>query len=487
MLLKMPPQSYYGGSTVFASVAKIIGLPIDQTNFIISQLIALFLASLLRSSLSHKNTSSSVRQLFSLSIGVCVGVFCFGYQVVHLAALPVICYSVMLTVSPAIMQIMVLVVALLYLSIIHLNRQIYDYGSYVLDVTGPLMVMTQKVTSLAFSLHDGLTKSPDKLSSSQKSLAIRQVPPLLDYFSYILQFQTILCGPVVFYNDYQDYIQGTNFEKKKNREVSETFEPAPGCVVLKKILGAAACAVLFIHLGPAFNIAHLKDESFFSQTLAWKIFYIYVTTLVARLKYYHAWLVADAICNNSGLGFNGFSETGEQKWDLISNVDIISFEVASNLRNSIDAWNKGTNRWLRVMVYERVKSHSTALTYGLSALWHGFYPGYYLTFANGALFTFGARAVRRHIRPYFTSSSSLKHLYDVATFCTTRVTMAYITFPFVLLEFWPSLRVFANMYFSFHVLSLLAAIALPLLGRKQDRSQASNPKTRSTRSNGVAR
>lgn len=68
-------------------------------------------------------------------------------------------------------------------------------------------------------------------------------------------------------------------------------------------------------------------------------------------------------------------------------------QVASNLRNSIDAWNKGTNRWLRIMVYERVRSHSTALTYGLSALWHGFYPGYYLTFASGALFTFGARAV----------------------------------------------------------------------------------------------
>jgi hypothetical protein len=35
------------------------------------------------------------------------------------------------------------------------------------------MVMTQKVTSLAFSLHDGLTKSPEKLTASQKSLAIK--------------------------------------------------------------------------------------------------------------------------------------------------------------------------------------------------------------------------------------------------------------------------------------------------------------------------
>ncbi|KAL1465610.1 hypothetical protein WDU94_005165, partial [Cyamophila willieti] len=100
----MTQSSSYGGSTLFYPIAELIGLPIDQTNFIISQLIALALASLLRSTLSHKTTSSSVRQLFSLSLGVFVGVFCFGYQVVHLAALPVLCYLTMRTMSPAIMQ-----------------------------------------------------------------------------------------------------------------------------------------------------------------------------------------------------------------------------------------------------------------------------------------------------------------------------------------------------------------------------------------------
>jgi hypothetical protein len=33
---------------------------------------------------------------------------------------------------------MVLVVALVYLSCIHLHRQMYDYGSYTLDITGML-------------------------------------------------------------------------------------------------------------------------------------------------------------------------------------------------------------------------------------------------------------------------------------------------------------------------------------------------------------
>jgi hypothetical protein len=46
-----------------------------------------------------------------------------------------------------------------------------------------------------------------------------------------------------------------------------------------------------------------------------------------------------------------------------------------------------------MVVYDRVKKNKTNLTYALSAIWHGFYPGYYLTFANGALITFASRSV----------------------------------------------------------------------------------------------
>lgn len=52
----------------------------------------------------------------------------------------------------------VMLVAMGYLLGVHLMRQFYDYGSYALDITGPLMIITQKVTSLAFSIHDGFTR-----------------------------------------------------------------------------------------------------------------------------------------------------------------------------------------------------------------------------------------------------------------------------------------------------------------------------------------
>lgn len=48
-----------------------------------------------------------------------------------------------------------------YLLCVHLMRQLYDYGSYALDITGPLMIITQKVTSLAFSIHDGFVRKEE--------------------------------------------------------------------------------------------------------------------------------------------------------------------------------------------------------------------------------------------------------------------------------------------------------------------------------------
>lgn len=68
--------------------------------------------------------------------------------------------------------------------------------------------------------------------------------------------------------------------------------------------------------------------------------------------------------------------------------------MGTNFRDCINNWNVGTNRWLRLVVYERTpKKYGTLATFTLSALWHGFYPGYYITFATGALIVMAARFV----------------------------------------------------------------------------------------------
>lgn len=43
--------------------------------------------------------------------------------------------------------------------------------------------------------------------------------------------------------------------------------------------------------------------------------------------------------------------------------------------------------------YDRAPKHPLALTFILSALWHGVYPGYYFTFITAIPITMAARAV----------------------------------------------------------------------------------------------
>lgn len=112
-----------------------------------------------------------------------------------------------------------MIVSMIYLSLVHLHRIYYDYGSYTLDITGPLMIITQKVTLLTFSIHDGVARNENELTKSQKYHAIRTLPNALEYFAYILQFQGLMAGPLVFYKDYIEFIEGTNI-LKHNTNVS---------------------------------------------------------------------------------------------------------------------------------------------------------------------------------------------------------------------------------------------------------------------------
>lgn len=105
---------------------------------------------------------------------------------------------------------MVFVVAMGYLMCVHLHRLYYDYGSPTIDITAPLMIITQKVTTLAFSIHDGMSRPESELTASQSYHAVRKLPSLLEYFAYCLHFQSLLAGPIVLYKDYIEFIEGNN-------------------------------------------------------------------------------------------------------------------------------------------------------------------------------------------------------------------------------------------------------------------------------------
>ncbi|XP_070497286.1 lysophospholipid acyltransferase 6 [Chironomus tepperi] len=487
--IEIGEETDYPGSKIFAALADSIGLSVDLTNFLIIQTSALLLASLFRSYLHTSKVSVSVRHAFGLLVGLFFGYFCFGPQAIHIAGLPAICYVVIRTQNPEFVQRIVMVVALTYLSCIHLHRQYNSNGAYTLDITGPLMIITQKVTSLAFSIHDGFvaTENKKELSKNQQYHMIDKVPSPLEYFSYVLNFQSLMAGPLVFYRDYNDFIEGCNIKSHTNSKLDGAnkkivTEPSPVKTVLKKVLASVICAYIFIKLINVYPIKNVKEEAFINDTtIIYKFWYLMMMTMAVRFKYYFAWMFADAIVNNAGMGFNGFESDGTAKWDGLTNIYVIPFELGTNIRDCINCWNIGTNSWLRMVVYERApKKYGTVLTFSLSALWHGFYPGYYLTFATGALTVTAARTARRFFRHHFQQTEFSRTLYDVITCLVTRLFMGYITFPFVILELGVNFRLYLRLFMCLHLIALSTIFLLPKLmrGASHARKQSVSPSTK---------
>ncbi|KAL6082262.1 hypothetical protein STEG23_013099, partial [Scotinomys teguina] len=154
----------------------------------------------------------------------------------------------------------------------------------------------------------------------------------------------------------------------------------------------------------------------------------------------------DAVHNAAGFGFSGVDEDGHFCWDLLSNLNIWKIETATSFKMYLENWNIQTSTWLKCVCYERVPWYPTALTFILSALWHGVYPGYYFTFLTGVPVTLAARAVRNNYRHHFLSSKARKVAYDVVTWAATQLAVSYTAAPFVMLAVEPTISLYKSQF-----------------------------------------
>lgn len=473
----------------------------DQSKFLTASLAGLSLA------VPYKYIPKELRNEYNYVPGILMVYYCFGRQANPLILFSAISYVICKFTPQQYVQRATLCTSLAFLSYAHLSRQIMDYGGYVLDISGPFMIAVQKMTSLGFCLYDGHLKKQEKkdsvvieqihdnnnntneeeglvksvgsassiigaasnitepitksdintMTDEQRKYAITNVPSFNEFMGYFFHFPSVLCGPIMYFNDYKEFVMS---ESK--------IPPGRHQAVAKRMAISVSCALLHLTLSPKFPVDFLRSNQFLVQTpLLIRFYYIFIFTLLSRLKYYVAWQFGEAISNMSGLGFSGYDSKGQPKWNLISNMDFLRFEFSLNLRDAIHAWNKTTQNWLRRTAYERApRKLSVIATYLLSAIWHGFYPGYYMTFLGGALFTHASRNARRIIRPIFQRGKILPKIYDAITFILTRLTIAYTAFPFVILDFKHNFEIYKSLYFSLHILGLGGVILGYVIRRK---------------------
>ncbi|XP_056619440.1 lysophospholipid acyltransferase 1 isoform X1 [Triplophysa dalaica] len=460
------------GSALLNPLSDLVGVPLDQVNFIVCQVFGLAAAVWFRLYLTPQFTTPEVRHAVAALLGASFITFCFGWYAVHVFILVLACYGIILKASIHNVHRYTMVVSIGYLTICQVSRVIiFNYGILSTDFSGPLMIITQKITLLAFQVHDGMCQKQEKLTEDQRRLAVHSKPSLLKYLSYNINFLSILVGPCSNYKDYLEFIEGHHIQSTL-RSVKDASsqqngwdkmpEPSPVKTVINKLLVCVGCLLWFFIITKAFPIAYNVDPQFISEaSFITRLGYAFISIQAARPKFYFAWTLAEAIHNAAGYGISGMDENGKVSWDLLSNVYIWKIETATSLKSFIDSWNIQTALWLKRVCYDRAPYYAVPLTFVLSAIWHGVYPGYYFTFISAVPITFAARAVRRNFRQYFLSSRQLKLCYDVVTWAATQLTICYIVMPFLLLAVEPTVMYYRSMYFHVHIISILAMILLP--------------------------
>jgi len=285
-------------------------------------------------------------------------------------------------------------------------------------------------------------------------------------FSWIYFFCGFLAGPALNMKEYLLFMDGSLYCDAPNGRMPSPLRPFLHTVgsILIILVG------VFLSMSAPVDFIVNSGQLTFLQRLA----YLSYSVTLSRFPYYFAWKMSEGSAILMGLGYSSYDRVTGAKWDRACNCRPLCVEMAQNVKDITENWNIRTDRWLKHYVYERVKSFPVSMTFLISALWHGFYPGYYLAFMSGALMTIAAREIRRNIRPFFMIDEKTpkpsKIVYDFVCWFGTINSLNYCFSPFKLLSLKLSWNVWRSVYFCGHaivILSYLLALSLSSIKEKK--------------------
>ena len=285
-----------------------------------------------------------------------------------------------------------------HLSINQLARQ-FNNSPAVIDITGAQMVLVMKLSAFCWNVADGQLPEPE-LSDVQKDRMLKDLPGLLDFAGYVLFFPALLVGPAFDYAEYRRWLDTTMFDlpaqvdpSKKPPVRRKRKIPRSGMPAAWKAASGIVWIGLFVYLSNYFHFTELTKSTFLKLGFLRRVWALYMVGVTARLKYYGVWSLTEGACILAGLGYNGVDPvSGKVSWNRLQNINPLGVELAQNSRAYLGNWNMNTNNWLRNYVYLRVTPkgkkpgfRASLITFTTSAFWHGFYPGYYLSFVLASL------------------------------------------------------------------------------------------------------
>ncbi|KAJ9610273.1 Lysophospholipid acyltransferase [Cladophialophora chaetospira] len=276
-----------------------------------------------------------------------------------------------------------------------------DYVIFNPNLTQPQMMLTMKLVSFCWNVRDG-RQSSDRTSQVQKDRAVRTMPGLLEFTSYALFFPGLFSEPFLDFVEFQRYMTGANRVGDKGFPQGSPTDarapstlpkqwhpPGPTLIALRKGAQGLLLVALFHVLTKRYTVNILLDPNVTkTYNLPSRMLILHIILLTTRIRAYGIWALSEGICIATGLGYTGVDPlTRQPLFEIIENADFWGVEFSNCPKQYLRSWNTTVASWLRHYVYERINATrnksgfaARTATLAFSALWHGFEPGFYVSF-----------------------------------------------------------------------------------------------------------
>ncbi len=249
------------------------------------------------------------------------------------------------------------------------------------NLTKPLTMMFVRLTTFCWNVSDGRSP-PDKRSTVSTARGISKFPNTLEYASYVFFFPTLFAESHLDFAEYRRVINvenacvGTSQDREKTSQSKTLSKSLYGSIT--RLASGMAFEIAFVYLSELFPAEDLFQHDFQSLGPIAQILMLHTVGFWARLRGYGNWRLAEG-----SLIACGFALQSSDSWGGLANVNPWQVEFATNPRAYVNNYNTSTATWFKNHAYLRLQTSREAagmITFIYSALWHGFAPGFWVTF-----------------------------------------------------------------------------------------------------------